>query len=319
MPAEHPQADLQAPPHKLWLHAALFFTTCATTFYAGTFSGGKYFSIGDGLMFMAAIMGILLVHEMGHFTAARLHRVDASLPYFIPLPLPPIGTLGAVIRMRRPPDTRAAVLDIGAAGPLAGLIVAVPVCYAGLVLSEVQPISNLPQGAIMEGHSLLYGALKFLAHPGMGAGEDVFLHPIAWAGWIGLLVTSLNLLPAGQLDGGHVVYAMVGGRRHERVAAWVRLVVLAMGVLGLACAVLGALESMAAPLAAAGLTGLVSRGSGMAPWLVWALLLHFVGRAHPPVEDESAALGRPRSAVGWISLAVLVLTLTPVIWSPVEP
>ncbi len=305
-------------PQKLWLHGLLFFTTCATTFYAGSFSGGEYFSIPDGLMFMAAIMGILLVHEMGHFTAARLHGVDASLPYFIPMPLPPIGTFGAVIQMRRLPETRAALLDIGAAGPLAGLLVAVPVCYIGLRLSPVQPLADLPAGAILEGNSLLYLLLKHLAHPGLGPADDVFLHPLAWAGWIGLLVTSLNLLPAGQLDGGHVLYALLGSDTHRRVARLVRQVVLVMGLVGLACWLALLYDPALTWLQQRGLDWPVLRGSGTLPWLVWSILLRFVGRRHPPVRDEDAPLGGGRTAIGWIALAMLVLTVTPVIWSPVQ-
>ena len=120
-------------------------------------------------------MGILLVHEMGHYLASRYHRVDASLPYFIPFPLPPVGTFGAIIRMKSPPRTRGPMLDIGYAGPLAGLVVTIIVCFVGLRLSPVVPLSGLPEGSFMEGNSLLYLALKKLAHPEMGPGDDVFL------------------------------------------------------------------------------------------------------------------------------------------------
>ncbi len=317
-----PEPEAQTPeaftPHRWWLHGLLFFATCATTFYAGSFSGGEFLSVSDGLMYMAAIMGILLVHELGHFTAARLHRVDASLPYFLPVPLPPIGTFGAVIRMRQPPQTRAALLDIGAAGPLAGLLVALPICYVGLVLSEVQPLADLPAGAIMEGNSLLYLALKWLAHPELGPTQDVFLHPLAWAGWIGLLVTSLNLLPAGQLDGGHILYALVGQRRQRQVATWVRRAVLGLGLTGLVCQAALLYNPAIAWLSARGLDGLVLRGGGMFGWLVWAILLRFVGRGHPPVEDEETPLSPRRRLVGWLALAVLVSTFMPVFLSQVR-
>jgi len=319
MPAPDDQAAGGFTPHRWWLHGLLFFATCATTFYAGSFSGGELLSFSDGLMYMSAIMGILLVHELGHYTAARLHRVDASLPYFLPVPLPPIGTFGAVIRMRRPPDSRASLLDIGAAGPLAGMLVAVPVCFIGLVLSSVKPLADLPAGAIMEGNSLLYQALKWLAHPELGPAQDVFLHPLAWAGWIGLLVTSLNLLPAGQLDGGHVLYALLGRDRHLAVGRWVRRAVLVMGLTGLACQALLLYNPAVDWLSARGLDGVVLRGGGMFGWLVWALLLRFVGRDHPPVEDEDTPLSRSRRIVGWLALAVLVLTFMPVFLSQVRP
>jgi membrane-associated protease RseP (regulator of RpoE activity) len=292
----------------------LFVATCATTFAAGSASG----EFSDGVIYMSAIMGILLVHEMGHFTAARLHRVDASLPYFLPMPLPPIGTFGAVIAMRQPPHSRAALLDIGAAGPLAGLLVTVPVCYAGLLLSEIRPLASLPEGAIMEGNSLLYLALKHLSHPELQPGDDIWLHPLAWAGWIGLLVTSLNLLPAGQLDGGHVTYALFGPRRHAALARRVRQAVLGLGCLGAVCLLVLMWQPWVDWLTAAGFIDWALRGAGMTGWLLWALLLRFVGRSHPPVVDD-APLGPGRRAVGWFCLGVALATFQPVFLSQVRP
>jgi len=275
--------------------------------------------MNSGLVYSVSIMGILLVHEMGHYLAARWHRVDASLPYFIPIPFEPIGTFGAVIRMRKPPDTRTSLLDIGCAGPLAGLVVAVVVCYIGLRLSTVLPLDTLPRGSIMEGNSLLYLLLKWLAHPEMGPADDVFLHPVAWAGWLGLLVTSLNLLPAGQLDGGHVVYAMAGPRRHLKVAKIVHVMVFCMGMIGLACQLLILSGPITNALRDAGLLPLILRGAGMLPWLFWTVLLRFVGGKHPPVEDLQKPLSRGRVITGWVTLAVIVLTFTPSILSPVHP
>lgn len=314
-----PEADLQDQPRRLWLHGLLFFATCATTFSAGYLNGRQDAAVLDGLMYMLAIMGILGVHEMGHFAAARFHRVDASLPFFIPMPLPPIGTFGAVIRMRKPPDTRAALLDIGAAGPLAGLLVAIPVCFIGLELSPVQPLADLPDHAILEGNSLIYLLLKYLAHPGMGPGDDVFLHPLAWAGWIGLLVTSLNLLPAGQLDGGHILYGLLGPKAHARVARAVRLGVLSLGTCGLVCTLLMLYDPAVEWIKDHGLQGAALRGSGMLGWLVWAVLLRFVGRKHPPVNDERAPLSTGRKAIAWLSLVLLLLTFMPVFVSQVRP
>lgn len=302
----------------------LFAATCATTFFAGGLGGEEQivFLPGDGLLYAASIMGILLIHEMGHFLAARRHRVDASLPYFIPAPFPPIGTFGAVIRMRTPPRTRVSLLDIGAAGPLAGMVVAVVVCFVGLELSEVRPLAALPEHAILEGNSLVYLALKKLAHPGLGPGDDVFLHPVAWAGWLGLLVTSLNLLPAGQLDGGHILYALAGPARHRRVARAVHLAVFGMGIAGLACQMMLLHGPTTSALEEAGLLGVVLRGTGMIVWLVWAVLLYFVGGEHPPVENQAEfdqPLPRARRVAGVVSLLVLVITFTPVVWSPVSP
>jgi membrane-associated protease RseP (regulator of RpoE activity) len=310
-----------SPPQKTrwWLHSLLFFATCATTFFAGGFSGQTdlSFSVLSGIMYSACIMGILLVHEMGHYIASRLHRVDASLPYFIPFPLPPVGTFGAIIRMKSPPRTRGPMLDIGYAGPLAGLVVTIIVCFIGLRLSEVVPLSDLPEGAFMEGNSLLYLALKSLAHPEMGPADDVFLHPIAWAGWLGIIVTSLNLIPAGQLDGGHVLYGLWGPKVHLKVARLVHVIVFAMGLTGLACYLVLNHGPTVSWLRESGYLDIVLRGSGMFMWLVWAILLRYVGGKHPPVEDPEAPLSTGRKLTGFVTLVVFVVTFTPVLMSPV--
>jgi len=319
------EQDEALPPvsKQRWvLHLVLFLATCGTTFFAGgLFSGDPdtLFSPMSGLLFSVSIMGILVSHEMGHFVAARLHRVDASLPYFIPVPLPPIGTFGAVIRMRRPPRTKASLLDIGCAGPLAGMVVTLVVCFVGLELSEIRSFSSLPENTWMEGNSLLYMLLKKLAHPDLGPHQDVWLHPVAWAGWVGILVTSLNLLPAGQLDGGHVLYALVGPGLHGRVARAVHVVVFFMGLVGLACYLAMLHGPTMRVLEQMDLAGMVGRGSGMLVWLIWTILLKFVGHAHPPVVDTATSLDRGRLAVGGITLLVLIMTFTPVIGSPLNP
>ncbi|HTM19708.1 MAG TPA: site-2 protease family protein, partial [Kofleriaceae bacterium] len=195
--------EAQERPNYL-LHAGLFLATCATTWLAG------------GAAFAATLMAILLVHEMGHYVAARLHRVDASLPYFIPLPpVISLGTMGAVIRMKKPIEDRNALLDVGAAGPLAGLLVAIPLLVIGVALS---PVSTAPSGGVQEGNSIAYLLLK-LAVTGRilpaADGTDIDLNGMAFAAWVGLLVTMINLIPIGQLDGGHVARAYLGNR-HER-------------------------------------------------------------------------------------------------------
>jgi len=315
--------DLQPPQsQKIWLHGLLFVATCGTTFFAGGISyedGAMILDPVNGLLFSVSIMGILLSHEMAHYFMARRHGVDASLPYFVPLPLPPIGTFGAIIRMREPPRTRASLLDIGSSGPLAGLFVAVIVCFIGLRLSELKPMAEISKDAIMEGNSLLYLALKNLAHPELGPGFDIWLHPVAWAGWVGILITSLNLLPAGQLDGGHVLYSIVKPRTHFRIGRIIHYMIFILGLIGLGCRLLMISGPIMRSLEESGLAHWVVRGSGLMVWLAWTILFRFVGGKHPPIEDADIPLGRGRLIVGVITLIVLVLTFTTVVWSPIEP
>lgn len=316
-----PSPPSPAPaPQRLWLHLALFAATCLTTYYVGGFFGQQEgFSADAGLAFSAALMSILLAHEMGHYLMARRHGVEASLPYFIPIPAPPIGTFGAVIRMRRPPPTRAALLDIGCAGPLAGFVVTLVVCWWGLKLSEVRPLADLPPGAWMEGNSLAYLLLKKVAQPLMGPADDVWLHPVAWAGWVGLLVTGLNLLPAGQLDGGHIFYALFGERHHRLAGLWLHRLVFVLGLAGLACHMLLVFDENLAWAQQQGIAGLAVRGSGLSMWLVWTVLLGLVGHRHPPTLLAGERLSGGRKLLGWFSLLVFVLTFTPIVGSPVWP
>jgi membrane-associated protease RseP (regulator of RpoE activity) len=254
---------------------------------------------GVGMPFALSLLAILLAHEFGHFFTARAHGVHASPPYFIPFPSI-IGTMGAVIRMRGAIPTRAALVDIGASGPIAGFLVAVPLLVAGLALSEVHPLDGpAPRaisllgfielfretpalaGGFLEGNSLLYLAAKRLAVGPIPEGHDVWLHPVALAAWFGLFVTALNLLPVGQLDGGHVLYAVLGRR-----AQWVGRAVVVMLV------VLGVFSFLG--------------------WLVWALLAWKVIRTtHPPVVYPHVPLDRPRTWVAWVSLAMFVVTFVP--------
>ena len=212
-------------------NAVLFLLTVFSVFFMA--GGGEHplFSKGwffDSARFAVPLLLILLAHELGHYFAARLHHVPASLPYFLPLPLlSPFGTLGAVIVMPRRIRSARALLDIGAAGPLAGMVMALPFMIYGLSVSEVGPP---PKTAYwMEGQSLLYSLVKYLVVGPIPAGYDVSLHPTAFAAWAGFLITFLNLLPYGQLDGGHVSFA-VFGQRHTQVARWLPWVPVAMVV-----------------------------------------------------------------------------------------
>lgn len=287
-----------ASSRRLALHGGLFAATCATTWWFG------------GPAFAATLMTILACHEAGHYVLARRHGVDVSLPFFIPMP-PQVsfGTMGAVIRMRGRITDRNALLDVGAAGPLAGLVVAIPLLVIGLQRSEVGPIQP---GALLEGNSLLYLLLKLAVFGRVlpDGSTDVQLHPMAFAAWVGILVTMINLIPIGQLDGGHVLRAWIGDR-HERVSA-----VLHAGLL------------VAGALVAGGLLALArARGAGWGeaagwavpaalPWVVWAALLAGLRRAgddeyHPPVGGAPLTAGRRRLAAAMLVVFVLILTPVP--------
>lgn len=208
------------PRNTKWTAAILFFLTVLTVFRTGAIQTlGEnepftWFVYLRGWSFAIPLLAILLFHEFGHYIAAKIHKVPASLPHFIPFPWSPFGTMGAIIGMKGRIGSRKALLDIGAAGPLAGLLVAIPVLILGLRLSPVQPLSPI---GTQEGQSLLYWFLKRITVGPIPDGHDVFLHPIAFAGWVGLFLTMINLVPISQLDGGHVAYALLG-KRHHRIA-----------------------------------------------------------------------------------------------------
>jgi membrane-associated protease RseP (regulator of RpoE activity) len=235
-------------------------------------------------------MLILTVHEFGHYLMARRHGMEASLPYFIPVP--PflglnIGTFGAFISMREPMPNRKALFDVGAAGPIAGFLVAVPVILVGFFLMAASPVHAPADdpGMLSIGTPLLYDAL---AWP-FGLGDDVVVHPTTFAGWVGLFVTAINLLPAGQLDGGHIASAMFGDN-----ARWASYGAVA------ALLALGILPQFGLP--------------GYDGWLFFALLIGFLGVRHPPTLDSVSGIDRRRMLVGWATfvMGVLCFTLIPV-------
>jgi membrane-associated protease RseP (regulator of RpoE activity) len=283
--------------------------------YSGTAPEGEFDliislfrALPSGIPFAVSLLAILLAHEFGHYLAARYHGTNVTLPYFIPFPLSLFGTMGAFIRLKEPPRNKRILLDIGIAGPLAGLVVAIPVLLYGLSLSTVEPI-HIPagQGVMLEGNSILYLLAKYVvfgqflpapqSYDGLSpmlywlryyftsqplplGGMDVFIHPIAWAGWAGLLVTALNLIPAGQLDGGHTIYVLLGKR------AKILLPII-----------LGALI----------LLGFVWPG-----WWLWALLIFILGRVFAEPLDQITTLNRGRKAVAILGLVIFVLVFTPV-------
>jgi membrane-associated protease RseP (regulator of RpoE activity) len=311
MPGELERAVTIPSRRRLVLvHGGLFALTCVTTFVAGAGLAGGFDPAG-GAAFSATIMSILLCHEMGHYLVARRHGVDVSLPYFIPLPpFLSLGTMGAVIRMKQPIRDRNQLIDVGAAGPLAGLAVAVPLLLVGLQLSPV--VINTSGEGVIEGNSLAYLALKFLVHGQYlpaADGADVQLHPVAFAAWVGLLITMINLIPVGQLDGGHIASGYLADR-HERFSAWLHRLLLVVGA--------GVFAALTVEARAAGWSwaDATSRALFAAlPWMVWSVLLAVLRRMsggvyHPPVSGAQPTRGR-QVLVG-VMAVVFLLLFTPI-------
>lgn len=272
-------APVPAPrPRRRGLHVGLFLATCVSTFAIQYLSGS---GVGAALAYAGSIIGILLAHEMGHYIMCRRYRVAATLPYFIPMPISLFGTMGAVILMRgRIPDRRA-LFDVAVAGPIAGLVVAVPVLAIGLSLSQVTVVE--PGMGFTLGEPLLLKWLSAIVVGTVPEGSDVMLHPVAFAGWAGLFVTALNLLPIGQLDGGHILYAMFG-----RVVVRYTLPMIA-------------------------LLALLAFATGYVGWAILAGLIALVTlrRPHPPTIHDGEPLDGRRFALGLVMLVVFVLCFTP--------
>ena len=266
------------------IHVVLFLATLFTTTLAGTFQSGAnplddWRVLARGLPFSMTLMGILLVHEMGHFVMSRVHGVAATPPYFIPGPPFLVGTFGAFIKMHTPTNRRA-LFDVGAAGPWAGFLVAIPAVFYGLSISEVRPLEAPTADGLALGESLVFQLLTRLALGVSASDVTIVLHPVALAGWFGLFVTFLNLLPVGQLDGGHVVYALLG-RRHRWVAR-------------------------------AGLVTIVGLAfMGWHGWAMWAVLVTLLGLDHPPTIDDTP-LDPVRRVAAWLTIGLFAITFMPV-------
>lgn len=296
-------------------NAILFAATVASTFLAGAgYVGAADLDAGfigllralpQGWRFAVPLLTILLCHELGHYIAARLHRVPASLPYFIPAPfISPFGTMGAVIAMPDRIRSRRALLDIGAAGPIAGMVVALPVLIYGLATSQVEAL-QLPYQ--QEGQSLVYMALKRIVLGPIPAGHDVVLNATAFAGWTGLFVTALNLIPVGQLDGGHIAYALFGPKQ-DRIARVVHLGLLVMAVANFVRFVVPAVR------AGGGIGQAISNSMFYVIWFgLLALLRHRTGMNHPPTDDSTLSPGRKVVAAG--CLLLFIGLFMPVPWA----
>ncbi len=313
----------QPRPANPWINLLLFIVTVISVAFVGAWNVYQgdatteleilreiILNISDGFPFAASLLAILLAHEFGHYIAGRIHKTPVTLPYFLPLPFPPFGTLGAFIQLRGAPKNKRILHDIGIAGPLAGLLVAIPILFYGLHLSEVERLPLLVeagQGLQMEGNSILYLLAKYITfgewlpapttfgtggpvlywlrhfftgQPFPFGGRDVIIHPIAMAAWGGLLVTALNLIPAGQLDGGHVMYVLLGKRTRRLIPSI--------------------------------LFGLFALGFVWSGWWLWAILISVLGRTHAEPLDQITPLDPRRKAIAILGLIIFLLVFTPV-------
>lgn len=314
-----------AKPSNPWVNVGLGIATILSVLLTGALfsptvdpfaQGLTLGSIGiifqQGWPFAVSMMAILGAHEFGHYLAGRFHGTKVTLPYFIPMPIiSPFGTMGAFINMKEPPKNRRILLDIGIAGPLAGLVVAIPVLLIGLATSYVSHIpASIPSGTYIqqEGNSLIYIIAKFLVfgqllpqpatfgavphiiywiryfftgYPLPLGGTDVIINSVAWAGWAGLLVTALNLVPAGQLDGGHMLYVLIGSRWARRIMPFI-------------------------------LVALVLLGFVWSGWWLWAVLIFFFGRVYAEPLDQITGLDAPRKLLAVLALIILILVFVPV-------
>ncbi len=267
-----------------FLHLSLFILTLFSTLIAGAMQTGidllkEPEKIYKGLPFALTLITILLSHELAHYFTSGKHKVKATLPYFIPAPTF-IGTFGAVIKMKSPIVTRKALVDIGASGPVAGFVFSLIAAIIGLAMSEVVKVTQT-EGVWIFGNSILFSFLSKVILGVTPAGYDILLHPIALAGWIGFFVTSINLLPIGQLDGGHIAYALFG----EKQIILSNLLIIIMILLGL----------------------LLWEG-----WAIWAVLLLILGLRHPPVLYWEVPLDYKRRFIGWLAFVIFVFTFIPV-------
>ena len=298
------------------LHIGLFLFTFITTTLGGVYWGGKDpYDISNftlGLTYSCLILFIISAHEFGHYFAAKIHKVDVTLPYYIPFPflfLNPFGTMGAVIRMRSAASTRKALFDIGVSGPIAGWIASVIILIIGFTtlpsiefLFKIHPDYAM-NGVLVQGetfgYSILFKSFEWLfASPSgfMPPMNEVYHYPFLCAGWFGLLITALNMMPAGQLDGGHISYTMFGSKNSSILGHVVVGILFIMGVIGLL------------PLID------INVDFGSINWLVWALLITFAIKIpHPPtVNHDPEPLSKTRMAIGWFTFLILILSFAPV-------
>lgn len=260
-------------------HLFLLGLTVLTTVFAGIFWLG---SIQAGAIYSFTVLAILTSHELGHYFACRWYGVEATLPYFIPMPIPPVGTFGAFIKIKSPIPSRRALFDIGIAGPLAGFAFAIPATFIAHYFAQpALPVGPNDEVIYLQ-DPLLFKFFQQVLH----LPANLQLNPVMWAAWIGLFMTALNLLPVGQLDGGHVTFALFGRRGHRLMAVFSYLCVIALA--------------------------LISIRSGLWNWVVYALILTLMIRiGHPPVMDEEESIGLARKIVAIVGLLVFILCFMP--------
>ena len=286
---------------RVWLHTLLFVLTIITTTLVGVLHYQSYLAdfssnpaidwswmtLAGGFWYSGTILGILGCHELGHYFACRYYDVDASRPFFIPAPLPLTGTLGAFIRIREPIPTKRMLFDIGIAGPIAGFLVAVPTLFAGIAMSHMVRLPELFSGVEL-GEPLLFKLASLLVWGQTPDGYSLNLHPMAFAAWFGLLATALNLFPIGQLDGGHISYAVLG-RRSSHVTLLTVFVLMVLSYFATS-------------------------------WSVWTVMtivmLVTFGRHHPRTFDEDEPLDRTRLFLALAALIMFAVCFTP---APIEP
>jgi membrane-associated protease RseP (regulator of RpoE activity) len=293
-----------------FLNLLLFLVTVLSTMLVGAGLAGvepivlleRPVNIIKGVPFSFALMLILLSHEFSHYFASKIHGVKATLPYFIPFPNI-IGTLGAFIKMKSPIITRSALIDIGASGPIVGFIVSLIAAIVGLQMSEVALVPKT-NGLLSFGDSILFYSLYRLVIGIIPPGQDIILHPIAFAGWIGLFVTSINLLPVGQLDGGHIAYALGGEKVHKRTSMTVFTVLLSLGVTKFI--IYGDFFPVTSDVYEYADKYLWEW------WALWAVILSFFGLRHPPVIHWETPLDPKRKFIGWLTFFIFIITFIPV-------
>lgn len=278
---QHESWEIKRHKKKIpYVNIILFLITLFTTTFAGSLFSGKepanFSDLMSGLNFSIPLLIILLFHEFGHYLMSKKYHVDATLPYFIPAPSF-IGTFGAIIKMKSIVRSKKALINIGATGPIAGFIVSLPFLFYGLAHSELTKVKT---GAFVLGDSLVMKFATFIVWGTLPEGYDLILHPIAFAAWIGMFVTAMNLIPIGQLDGGHIIYAMFT-KNFKKITFFALLVLLVLGL---------------------------TKWEG---WLIWAFLLFILGKNHPPVEDIFEELPLKEKFIGYISIVVFVVTFIP--------